>query len=58
MLKKFLSGFASIFPFFYRNNNDIKHYPDDIFVNDWKVIGNILGNIARTTIKEGNKNAK
>ena len=54
MFKRFLNGIVSVFPFFYRNNYDMKHYPNDIYVNDWKNIGNILGNIARTTIKEEN----
>ena len=58
MLRKFLSGCIGVFPFFYRNNYDMKHYPDDIYVNDWKNIGNIIGNIARSTIKEEIKNGK
>ncbi|MDR2760365.1 MAG: hypothetical protein LBB09_00775 [Rickettsiales bacterium] len=42
MLEKFLSGFVTCIPFFYRNNNEAKYYPDDIFVNDWKIIGKII----------------
>ena len=52
MFKRFLNGFISVFPFFYVNNYEIKHYPDDIFINDWKNIGTLLGNIARNKIKE------
>jgi hypothetical protein len=42
MFEKFLNGFITFIPFYYRNNNDIKCYPDDIFVNDWKIIGRII----------------
>ncbi len=52
MIKKILNGFVSVLPFFYTNNYDIKHYPDDIYVNDWKNIGTILGNITRNKVKE------
>lgn len=52
MFKKFLNGFVTVFPFFYKNNYEIKHYPDDIYINDWKNIGTLLGNIVRKKIKE------
>lgn len=52
MLNGFLNGIISIFPFFYVNNYEIKHYPDSIYVNDWKNIGTLLGNITRNKIKE------
>lgn len=55
MFIRFLNGFISIFPFFYTNNYEIKHYPDDIYVNDWKNIGTLLGNIIRNKTK-GEKN--
>lgn len=47
MLDKFLNGFISLIPFFYKNNTEIKYYPDDIYVNDWKKIGNIMTNIIK-----------
>lgn len=42
MFKKFLDGCCSVLPFFYVYNYDIKHYPDYTYVNDWKIIGNLL----------------
>ena len=51
MFKRFLNGFITVFPFFYKENNDIKHYPDDIFVNDWKIIGNLIAVNVRNKIK-------
>lgn len=58
MFKRFLNGFITIFPFYYKNNNNIKHYPDDIFVNDWKIIGNLIYTNVRNKIKEVEKNDK
>jgi hypothetical protein len=47
MFKRFLEGFISIVPFFYRNNPKASYYPEDIYVNDWRIIGNLLKNVAR-----------
>jgi hypothetical protein len=58
MFKKFLEGFVSIVPFFYRNNLGIRCYPEDIYVNDWKIIGNLLRNIARKTENNSYRNDK
>lgn len=52
MFKKFLNGFITVIPFFYKENNDMKHYPDDVFVNDWKIIGNLIATNVRNKIKE------
>lgn len=56
MFKQFLNGFISLFPFFYRNNSKIKYYPEYIYVNDWKIIGNLLGTKARNKIRGVQKN--
>lgn len=56
MFYKFLKGFISIFPFYYKYNSDIKYYPEEIYVNDWKIVGNILANTIRNKINEAKKN--
>ena len=47
MFKKFLNGVISVIPFFYKRNVEIKFFPEDIYVNDWKIIGNIMSGIIR-----------
>jgi hypothetical protein len=42
MFEKFLNGFITFLPFYYRSNNEVKFYPDDIYVNDWKMIGRVI----------------
>jgi hypothetical protein len=42
MFDRFLNGFITFIPFFYKNNTEILHYPDDVYVNDWKVIGRMI----------------
>ena len=34
-------------PFYYKKNTEIKFFPEDIYVNDWKIIGNIISGILR-----------
>ena len=58
MFKRFLNGFITVIPFFYKENNDVKYYPDDIFVNDWKIIGNLIATNVRSKIKERETNDK
>jgi hypothetical protein len=59
MFEKFINGFVTFVPFYYRNNGDVKFYPDDIYVNDWKVVGSIIAqkivksiNVVNTKNKE------
>ena len=47
MFKKFLNGIVSVMPFYYKKNIEIKFFPEDIYVNDWKIIGNIISGILR-----------
>ena len=42
MLKRFLSGFISIMPFIVKNKKNVNYFPDEIYKNDWKNIGNDL----------------
>ncbi|MDR0572333.1 MAG: hypothetical protein LBG48_05770 [Rickettsiales bacterium] len=42
MFNRFLNGLITFIPFFYKNNVDVRHYPDDIYVSDWKVIGRMI----------------
>ncbi|MDR2077565.1 MAG: hypothetical protein LBP39_01205 [Rickettsiales bacterium] len=55
MFSKFLEGFASIVPFFYRSNPSIRYYPEDIYVNDWRIVGNLLRKAAREAGKRNSR---
>jgi hypothetical protein len=52
MLKRFLSGFISIMPFITRNKKSVNYFPDEIYKNDWKIIGNDLLKILRNLEKK------
>lgn len=54
MFKRFLQGFCSVLPFFYVYNYEIKHYPDYTFVNDWKIVGNLIKNIVNNKLRTQN----
>lgn len=52
MLKRFFEGFITIFPFIYTDEKLIRYFPEDIYKNDWKNIGNDLKTILRKNERE------
>jgi hypothetical protein len=55
MFKRFLAGFISVLPFVYLTNENIKNYPKDVFVNDWRVIGGLIRKIISKKEKNDSK---
>lgn len=47
MFRRFLSGFASCFPFISFSSRDIKFFPEEIYRNDWKVVGSSIRKIIK-----------
>lgn len=56
MFRRFLSGFISCFPFVSMSDKDIRYFPEEIYRNDWKTIGNDIRNIIKSNkVKEKNE---
>lgn len=53
MFSRFLKGISTLFPFFYIENQEMKYFPEDIYVNDWKMIGNNINNIIKNNKTNG-----
>lgn len=47
MFRRFLSGFISCFPFVSLSEDNIKYFPEDIYRNDWRTIGNDIRKIIK-----------
>jgi len=52
MFKRFLSGFMTCFPFICLSDKDIKYFPEEIYKNDWKSIGNDIRKIVNNNNKK------
>ncbi len=56
MFRRFLSGLISCFPFVSMSDKDIRYFPEEIYRNDWKTIGNDIRNIIKSNkVKEKNE---
>jgi len=56
MLKRFFSGFITFFPFICLSDKPIRYFPEEIYKNDWRNIGNALRKILRTKTQEDSNN--
>lgn len=55
MFKRFLEGFITVFPFICIDEKLISYFPDEIYRNDWKNVGNIFKLILRNNKEENNE---
>ena len=55
MIKRFFSGFVTMFPFISLGKRSIMFFPEEVFKNDWRVIGNDIGRILRQKINQNKK---
>ena len=56
MFRRFLSGLISCTTFVSMLDKDIRYFPEEIYRNDWKTIGNDIRNIIKSNkVKEKNE---
>ena len=48
MFRRFLSGFITCFPFVCLSSKNIKYFPEEIYKNDWKIIGSDIRRIIKS----------